>query len=306
MVSIKKTPSGNFQIRVTNKLLPKAFWATFDTYEVADTYARQLEGLLAQGIVPASLLERSTPTHQNWSVARCMAEYIRENDVPLSEIKLLDTLRTTFLTIDTGSLSFDWAEGWVRQMKRESNFAPSTIRHRVGALARCLDWMARKHPDLLAQNPLRLLKRGFSAYSDEDRRQLALKGKAGKVDIERDRRLDIDEEVRILRVLEEMPDERALFILALESAMRMRECYTLETAQISLPKRTIHLERTKNGDNRQVPLTTPALQMVQAYMVAHRRAGRALSAGPEYPIAATNRGMITYGRAYRAAASAQG
>ena len=272
MVSIKKTPSGNFQIRVTNKLLPKAFWATFDTYELADAYARQLEGLLAQGIVPASLFEGSILTHKNWSVARCMAEYIRENDVPLSEIKLLDTLRAAFQTIDTGSLTFDWAERWVRQMKRESNFAPATIRHRVGALARCFDWMARKHPDLVAQNPLRLLKRGYATYSEEDRRQLALEGKGGKFDIERDRRLDVDEEVRILRVLEEMPDERALFLLALESAMRMRECYTLDIAQISIPKRTIHLDRTKNGDNRQVPLTTPALHLVQAYMVAHHDA----------------------------------
>jgi len=42
-------------------------------------------------------------------------------------------------------------------MKRLGNLAPSTIRHRHGALARCFDWMIRKHPEIMAQNPLRLL-----------------------------------------------------------------------------------------------------------------------------------------------------
>lgn len=139
--------------------------------------------------------------------------------------------------------------------------------------------MARKHPDIIAQNPLRQLKRGFSAYSDEDGRHLAGQGKKRKDDVERDRRLDADEEFRILKVLQDMPDERAFFVLALESAMRMRECYTLDTTQVSLPKRTVHLDRTKNGDNRQVPLTTPALQDLHAYLLAQhdaikRRGGR--------------------------------
>jgi integrase len=275
MASIKKTPSGSFQIRVTNKLLPKTLCATFDTYDQAETYARQLEGLLAQGIVPVSLLERTTPSREIWTVARCIAEYIRNNDVPVSDIKILDTVRPTLLTLSTGYLNYDWAEGWVRHMKRELNLAPSTIRHRAGALARCFDWMMRKHGDIMVQNPLRLLKRGFSTYSDEDQRHLASEGKEGKHDIERDRRLDADEEVRILEVLNDRPDERAFFVLALESAMRMRECYTLDTTQISLAKRTIHLDRTKNGDNRQVPLTTPALQNVQAYTLVQRDAIKA-------------------------------
>lgn len=272
MASIKKLPSGSFQLSVKNQHLPKTLWATFDSFEQADAYGKQLEGLLAEGIVPTSLLERTTPAREIWTVARCIAEYLRNNDVPVSDIKLLDTLRPGLLTLTTGYLNYDWAEGWVSVMKRQSNLAPSTIRHRHGALARCFDWMTRKHPDLMAQNPLRLLKRGFSAYSDEDVAHLADDGMDGKYDVERDRRLDADEEIRIFDVLRDMPDERALFVLALESAMRMRECYTLDTAQVSLPKRTVHLDRTKNGDNRQVPLTTPALQDLRAYQLAQHDA----------------------------------
>ncbi|MDB5932917.1 MAG: hypothetical protein JWQ01_261 [Massilia sp.] len=126
---------------------------------------------------------------------------------------------------------------------------------------------------------LRLLKRGFSTYSDEDRHHLASEGKEAKRDIERDRRLDADEEVRILEVLNDRPDERAFFLLALESAMRMRECYTLDTTQISLAKRTIHLDRTMNGDSRQVPLTTPALQNVQSYTLTQHTPSRRAQVG---------------------------
>lgn len=51
--------------------------------------------------------------------------------------------------------------------------------------------------------------------------------------------------------------------------MRMRECYTLSIQQISLTKRTIHLDRTKNGDSRQVPLTSTALALLGDYMKQH-------------------------------------
>jgi integrase len=266
MSTIKAFANGTFQLRVSSKLLDKPLYATFDTLEQAQAYGIQLEGLLAQGIVPKSLLERTKTGQEIWTVSRCICAYLRENSVPVSDIKLLHTLRPLLASASTGYLNYDWAEGWVRRMKRIDNLSPSTIRHRHGALARCCDWMLRKHPGVMAQNPLRLLKRGFATYTDEDRKQLIAAGKTPKMDIERDRRLDAEEETRILQHLASMPDETAFFVLALESAMRMRECYTLSIQQISLKKRTVHLDRTKNGDSRQVPLTSTALALLGDYM----------------------------------------
>jgi hypothetical protein len=64
-----------FQIRITNKLLRKDLWATFDTRGAAEQYMQQLEALLAQGIVPAALLKRGNVKQEIWTVQRCILEY---------------------------------------------------------------------------------------------------------------------------------------------------------------------------------------------------------------------------------------
>lgn len=281
MANITKRSYG-FQLRIAHKLLPKVLWATFDTREAAEQYAAQLEGLLAQGIVPAALLEREQPKQEIWTIHRCIAEYLRHNAVPLSDQKLLNAVMPSVAKLGTGSLNYEWAEGWICDMKRINRLAPGTIRHRHGALARCFDWMTRKHPEIMAQNPLRLLKRGFATYTDADREMLAKQGHRPRMDEERDRRLSHDEERRIQKWLQDRPEERLLFELALQTAMRMRECYTLHVSQINLAQRTIFLDRTKNGSTRQVPLPTPTVQLLSDYIESHKttiaaRGGRLLS-----------------------------
>jgi len=279
MASFKKLPSGAVQIRVQHHLLPKPLWATFDDEEQAHQYAAHLEALLAQGIVPAGLLQQEGQPRHAWTLSRCIAEYIRANAVPWSDIKLLDTVNAKLELLRTSQLNYDWAEAWVRAMKRDQNLAPSTIRHRHGALARCLDWMTRKHPDIVAQNPLRLLKRGFAVYTPEDEKCLEATGGLVKVDEDRDRRLLPGEEERIDAELDQYAQKEIFFTLALESAMRMRECYTLLLPQVALHQKTVNLERSKNGDSRQVPLSSPALAALGEYIEGNyekveRRGGR--------------------------------
>lgn len=273
MASIKQTRSGSFQLCVKNKLLPKTLWATFDTYEQAEQYGAQLERLLAQGIVPASLLVQEPPKRAAWTIARCITEYIRNNAVPLSDVKLLDTVTPELGMISTSNLNYDWADSWVTSMKREANLAPSTIRHRHGALARCFDWMTRKHPDVMVRNPLRLLKRGFATYTDHDAAILAKEGRHAREDVERDRRLLPEEEKLLVAALK--GDDRVFFILVLETAMRMRECYTLDLTQVNLVARTIYLDRSKNGttDRFRYPVL-PVRFSLSTSQRAKQRSGR--------------------------------
>lgn len=311
MATIKQLSSGAFQIRVTSKLLPKPFYASFETREQALAYSNHLRELLAQGIVPQALLKVQETVRQEWMISRCIAEYLRSESVPISEVKLLGNVRSNIGNLKTSDLSYNWADAWTRQLKRQDNLAPSTIRHRHGALARCLDWMCRKHPEILGTNPLRLLKRGFATYTAEDKKYVLAKGGTPKIDVERNRRLDEEEEKRILAILKDLPEEKTFFVLALESAMRMRECYTLDLDQVSLQKRTVHLVRTKNGDSREVPLSSTAVSLLKTYITQQRsiisqRGGRLFSFWngdrSVYTLDATTALIsITYGQIFKAA-----
>jgi len=157
-------------------------------------------------------------------------------------------------------------------MKRVRNLSPSTIRHYVGALARCMDWGIRK--GYLTTNPLRLLPKRYATYTDADS-VVAEK----RIDQHRDRRLSVEEEKRVRAILAgekpegrqqpfDLPHQKALnclFELALETAMRLREMYTLDSTQVSIKDRTIFLDKTKNGDKRQVPLSSVAVATLKRY-----------------------------------------
>ncbi len=98
-----------------------------------------------------------------------------------------------------------------------------------------------------------------------------------RVDVERDRRLAPEEEASIDEVLAkkkgglELQYQAAcifIFKLALDSAMRMREMYTIERAQFDVRRKTCFLDKTKNGDKRQVPLWPAALEAYGDYVRA--------------------------------------
>jgi hypothetical protein len=86
-------------------------------------------------------------------------------------------------------LNYQWAERWVRHMKLEVNLSPGSIRKRVQAVARAIDWHLRKSPDSMVGNPLRMLPRGYSIDNAKDAREVEALGKTARIDIQRDRRL---------------------------------------------------------------------------------------------------------------------
>ena len=53
---------------------------------------------------------------------------------------------------------------------------------------------------------------------------------------------------------------RPLIVLAIETAMRQGEMLSLTWVDINLDKRIAHLDLTKNGESRDVPLSSRALE----------------------------------------------
>lgn len=269
----RRGKAGSFELRIKHRVLPRPFYCTFSTEEDARAYAQQAERFLALGVVPEGLV--AAPRFAFRDIAGAIRAYEHARAVPHSTAGVLATVSHDIGDTLLEKVDYGWAEAWVRTQKIHHHRSPGTIRHHVGALARCFDWVNNMHPSLLATNPLRKLARGYATYNKVEISLLAEAGRDSKEDNERDRRLEEGEEERICQVLRaridaaKTADEKKLhedallmFLLALETAMRMRELYTLEWKQVDLDKSTLFLTRTKNGDRRQVPTTSVARRLL--------------------------------------------
>ncbi len=258
-----------FVVRRKN-LLEKPYYLTFDSEKEGDAYVEKLETLLDHGIVPEELSLRKPNAK---TVKDLIKNYLVNVSIKTDDHKLLVLVSAYMGDKRLTELNYDWAEKWVQNMKRIRGLKPGTIRHYVGAMARCMDWGKQK--GLVLDSPLRDLPRGYASYTDAD----ALYSEK-KIDGVRDRRLESSEEIRIRAVMRgEKPENRqrplslhykgaieCVFELSVETAMRLREIYTLDLAQVSLKKYTIFLEKTKNGSKRQVPLSTVAVAALKRYL----------------------------------------
>lgn len=286
MATLRMRPSGTVEAIIRRKSLPGPISLTFGTMEEAEAYCNEAEALIDAGRIPAALLEyakpkearRDKPEPMAATIATTINEYVLGYAVKDGDVQWLGVMKNEVGHVSIGEVTVQWALGIVQGYKAKA-LAPETIRHRVGALRRCLDW----HVTLgkLPINPLKLLPHRYATYNDTERQ--AAGQDAPEEDNARDRRLEPGEEERIMKVLRNDPDyieslgvERGirpdsqepmtlLFTLAIETAMRMREMFTLTLDQIDLDRKTVFLDRTKNGDKRQVPLSSVAIAALKPY-----------------------------------------
>jgi integrase len=288
-MSIVVRPRGaKFELRVKHSLLPKIFTATFEVEADARNYGQQLEALLARGVVPAELAaKRDRGT--SMSLGRLIADYQAAVPVSALDASILDMLKGIHelgvVRVDDVT-RYKWAEDWVKSMKLVKNLAPGTIRKRVGAVARLLDWYLKREAADGVQplaNPLRLLPKNYSAYNDHER--AALDGdekKRAKVDESRDRRLLDGEDQAIRAALRgEKRDDRQrslslpegdalldLYDLIVNTGLRLREAYSLRPADVRLALRTIHVSGSKTGTARDVPILPAIYSMLERRLAA--------------------------------------
>lgn len=250
VASIRQRKSGSWEIIIRRKNLPKPIYASADTYEKALSWANMVEAQLDAGIVPK---EFAAPAGRSlWTVGKWLGTYSDTASPSKSDRPLLPIITRDIGQLNLAQLSSRNLGDWISDMKQR-RLTPGSIKKRVGALARSLDIAV--HREIISANVVRSLPRNYAAYTDAD-------GPAVE-DSSRDRRLEPGEEERIRVTLKGDGDWERLFTLALETAMRLRELYTLTTDQVDISKRTIFLEKTKNGDKRQIPLSSVALKALK-------------------------------------------
>lgn len=282
MATFRTRSSGTIEACIRRKILPGPIYLTFANIDEAKQYCRETEALLDAGQIPQSLLDyaanpkdtrRDKPEYMSRKLADSIREYLAGYHVKSGDKDWLNVLLGEIGHVELGSITVQWALDLIRSYKLTKNLTPATIRHRVGALRRCLDWHVTTGN--IPMNPLKLLPERYATYNDAER--AAAGDSAPPADNARNRRLEDGEEDRIRKVLANdteyikalgvergiRPESQApmmlLFELAIETAMRLREMYTLSWDQIDLDRRTVFLNKTKNGDNRQVPLSSVAL-----------------------------------------------
>lgn len=237
----------------------------------ARVFFERLADYLDVGIAPEGFVR--TDVKPGKTLADLIAKYLAENIATADDRQLLGVAVARKGSATLMAIDVQWADAWIADMKRVHHLAPGTIRHHVGALKRCFSWAKRQGQ--MIDNPLRDLPTNYSLYTPADQEHVE-----PRTDTSRERRLQPGEYRRMLKILRGwkradrerplMPPHRdaieCIFKVALQSCMRMREMYSLTVDQVDLENGVIYLERTKNGDKRQVPLTTPARKYLRKYM----------------------------------------
>lgn len=287
MAKPRETRSGKFELCLQHKLLPKRLFLTFDSYSEAEQYGIEANRLLDAGIVPVGLLNASKPEPAaDTRITVLIQQWRNSGQLSKTDDAILGWLVNDEV-IKSGSLSdmtYQWAEGWVSKLKRVQVLSPSSIRQRVQALSKVLDWYVRSNPATRSMNPLRLLPRGYSIYTDQDAKVLRAAGSDARRDVVRDRRLHPGEYELICSVLRgdkregkqrplALPDGPAMLVLfqtIVYTGCRLREAYMLRKENVNLLARMMRVQTTKQRNGhiayRDVPIRPELYFILRNYI----------------------------------------
>lgn len=238
MATKTQLKSGGWRYMFRRKgLLDKPVSVIFKDEKEGDAFAAYADSRLDSGVVVAELKkekERGFYTKMHsliWAYGG--SSHISNNDQRELNGVLKNIKHDTPCPID-----YQWLEEWVAELKKK--YTKSSVIKKVSFLRRTIDWGLKTEQIPMRPNPCLMLPSNF-AYKEGDNSL-------------RERRLQDGEEEAIrhnLGVWEEL-----LFDMALETAMRMSEMLHLRWNDINLQQRSIFLRRTKNGQTRQVPITS--------------------------------------------------
>lgn len=229
---------------------------TFARRADAEAWARQQEAEMDRGAwrdrssadatTLYALLDRYAkdvvPTKRGAEVEALRIKTLMRDEVTLYKLSALSPL-----------VLADW-----RDRRLAAGCAGATVRRELDILSAVFNW-ARRELMIAVENPVGSIRRPPPSKA-------------------RERRLEADEEARLMAALEDGPGTREdgkkyrqgtrnpwirpVVELALETAMRRGELLSLTWENINLQRRTAYLPDTKNGEARTVPLSSRAIAIL--------------------------------------------
>nr|WP_081067375.1 site-specific integrase [Burkholderia cepacia] len=236
---------------------------TFDTKALAEAWARGIESDMDRGtFVDRSEAERNTFDDLLQRYAREISPHKKSGDGEIERIKKLreDPISRYKITALSSKVIAEYRDRRLAGDAKRKSVTGSTVNRELTLIGHVLN-VARKEWDVhIDVNPVSLIRR-----PRENRA--------------RTRRLSHDEEQRLLAELTPSPRDkngrfepggsrndwvRPIVIIAVETAMRRSEILSLRWSDVFLNERYVQLHDTKNGESRDVPLTSRAVATLSA------------------------------------------
>lgn len=238
MASIRKRGPRQWEVRIRKKGYPVQS-RTFETKVTADAWARMVESEMDRGIFVSR--EEAESTTLKSALDRYIREYApRLSDPKREENRAQAIQRRSLSSKVLANIRGGDVSDFIKEREAEG-VSGNTIRLDLALLSKLFE-LARKDWGMESlSNPVRNVSKP-------------------KISKGRTRRLESDEEERLLRVCPGLFREVVRF--ALETAMRRTEIANLTWNDVDLKKRFAHLPQTKNGESRSVPLSPGALAVL--------------------------------------------
>ncbi|WP_417452458.1 integrase [Kiloniella sp.] len=243
MATISKRGAYQWQAKIRKQGYP-AQSKTFDSKREAEAWASVIESEMTRSVfIDRSLSERETLEDVIVRYMKEVAPKHKGGDAEIARLnKLLKDEQDLCCRI-MATLTIEDFEGY-RDKRLNENKAPGTVKRELGLLHSVIESSLRRLG--LLENPVTKVKRP-------------------KVNDNRIMRFYGDDEARLMTAIDSCrnPWIKPAIILALETAMRRSELLNLQWQHIDMETCVAHLPDTKNGESRDVPLSSIAIKTLK-------------------------------------------
>lgn len=277
MPTIRKRGQYQWEAQVRRRGYP-AQSKTFTSKAEADAWANMIESEMSRGVWVSRSEAEATTLHE--ALKRYEEEVsfskrgVAQEISILNAYKAIDLARRPLATIrgaDIAKVRDDWLK----------DYKPATVLRRLAVLSHVFN-IARKEWGMESlSNPVELVRK--PQPNNARTRRIAVSAPVGTPSVDdpdSERRAQDGELERVAKASNSalLP---SIIWLAVETAMRRGEIVSLLWANVDLNRRVAHLPSTKNGDARDIPLSSRAVSVLQTLEERRNNAKDSMSDGGE-------------------------
>ncbi|QLM40477.1 tyrosine-type recombinase/integrase [Escherichia coli] len=257
MATIRKRGNYQWEAQIRKRGFPSQT-KTFNTKVEAEAWAKMIESEMARGVWLSRSEAESTTLYE--ALTRYEKEIVPDKKGAVQDRSLVRILKSTQLaknymasirSADVAKLRDEWLK----------IYAPATVLRRLALLSHVFNVSRKEWGMESLLNPVEAIRKPQPKNS-RTRRLEALPVVSEKTCVTSGK--EIANEIEHIIAATHSLVLPAIILLALETAMRRSEIAELRWRFIDLDRRVAHLPDTKNGNARDVPLSTKAITILSS------------------------------------------